>query len=120
MTKRDAKTFTFGLCDGRHDIPVSDFVFGKDDITFPINPKALKDLVVAKFNSLDIIKNDHVIVFVTGLTPALTAVIRICFINGITLTLKHFDRDSGNWIDDDILKFNDRCDYDAGMPAWFA
>ena len=34
-------TFTFGLCAGRHDLPVSDFIFADGDITFPINPTAL-------------------------------------------------------------------------------
>ena len=117
---RDSKTFVFGLCDGRHDLPVDDFIFGKDDITFPIDPTNLKKLVINKFNDVGVMRNDTITIYVTGLTPALTATIRVCFGNGIYLNLKHYDRDSGNWIDDNIFNPDDRCDYDAGIPAWFA
>lgn len=34
-------TYNLGLCAGRHDLPVSDFIFADGDITFPINPTAL-------------------------------------------------------------------------------
>lgn len=118
--ERESKTFVFGLCDGRHDLPVDNFIFGKDDITFPIDMDKLRDIVLDKMLSNGMLRNDDIVLYVTGLTPALTAVIRMCFINGIGLKLKHFDRDSGNWTDDVIFSYNDRCDYDAGFPAWFA
>lgn len=94
-------TFTFGLCAGRHDLPVSDFIFADNDISFPINPTALLDTAAIKLRDLNY--GDKLVVYVTGLTPALVAVIKYCSINGIKLTLKHFDRDSNSFIDDIVF-----------------
>lgn len=94
-------TFTFGLCAGRHDLPVSDFIFADGDITFPINPTALLDIVATKLNFVNFW--DKLDVYVTGLTPATVAVIKFCSIKGIKLTLKHFDRDSNSFIDDVVF-----------------
>lgn len=94
-------TFTFGLCAGRHDLPVSDFIFADGDITFPINPTALLDIVATKLNFVNF--GDKFDVYVTGLTPATVAVIKFCSIKGIKLTLKHFDRDSNSFIDDVVF-----------------
>lgn len=94
-------TFTFGLCAGRHDLPVSDFIFSDGDITFPINPTALLDTVATKLNFVNF--GDKLDVYVMGLTPATVAVIKFCSIRGIKLTLKHFDRDSNSFIDDVVF-----------------
>ena len=94
-------TFTFGLCAGRHDLPVSDFIFADGDITFPINPTALLDIVATKLNFVNF--GDKLDVYVTGLPPATVAVIKFCSIKGIKLTLKHFDRDSNSFIDDVVF-----------------
>lgn len=94
-------TFTFGLCAGRHDLPVSDFIFADGDITFPINPTALLDIVATKLNFVNF--GDKLDVYVTGLTPATVAIIKFCSINGTKLTLKHFDRDSNSYIDDVVF-----------------
>lgn len=94
-------TFTFGLCAGRHDLPVSDFIFSDGDVTFPINPTALLD--TAAMNLRHLYKGDKLVVYVTGLTPATVAIIKYCSINGIKLTLKHFDRDSNSYIDDVVF-----------------
>lgn len=94
-------TYTLGLCAGRHDLPVSDFIFYDGDITFPINPTALLDTVSTKLNFVNF--GDKLDVYVTGLTPATVAVIKFCSIKGIKLTLKHFDRDSNSFIDDVVF-----------------
>ena len=94
-------TFTFGLCAGRHDLPVSDFIFADGDITFPINPTTLLDTAATKLRHL--YKGDSLIVYVTRLTPALVAVIKYCSIRNVKLTLKHFDRDSNSYIDDVVF-----------------
>ncbi|HFI0351786.1 TPA: hypothetical protein ACGOZT_001193 [Streptococcus suis] len=109
-----------GLVAGRHDLPVTDFIFGDGDITFPINPADLQQKVAKKFDSLGLTAGGghHITVFVTGLTPATTAVIRIAFKGHHFLTLKHFDRDTNGWIDDVILASGDDVSFDAGMPAW--
>ncbi len=109
-----------GLIKGRHDLPVDDFIFDDGDITFPIDPVALRDTVAKRFDALGLSPNDdhHITVYVTGLTPATTAVIRVAFKSHHFLTLKHFDRDSGGWIDDVVLAPGDDVSFNAGMPAW--
>lgn len=94
-------TFTFGLCAGRHDLPVSDFIFSDGDITFPINPPELFNTAATKLGKLNY--GDSLVVYVTGLTPALVAVIKYCSIRNVKLTLKHFDRCSNNYIDDVVF-----------------
>lgn len=113
-------TFTLGLCQKRHDIKAVDtYIFNDEDIKFPIDPKMLQTTAVKRFHDLGIKQGADLTLFVTGLTPALTAVIRICFKNSITLTLMHYDNDSGNYIPDKIFTGNDVC-YDIDYPAWVA
>lgn len=110
---------TLGLVAGRHDLPVTDFIFNEGVITFPINPVDLQQKVAKKFDSLglNVASGHHIAVFVTGLTPATTAVIRVAIKCHHLLTLKHFDRDSGGWIDDPILTSGDDVSLEAGLPA---
>ena len=94
-------TFSLGLCAGRHDLPVSDFIFADGDITFPINPTALFNTAAIKLRDLNY--GDKLVVYVTELTPAVVAVIKYCSIRNLKLTLKHFDRDSNSYIDDVVF-----------------
>jgi hypothetical protein len=120
MTKNTYKSFTLGLCDKRHIIKdVDDYIFDDGDITFPIDPKGLQNHVVKKFKEIGLNMGDDLTLYVTGLTPALTSVIRICFKNSITLTLMHYDNASGDYIPDAIFTGNDVC-YDIEYPAWVA
>ena len=75
-----ATTYKLGLCDNRHEIKdVTTYLFSEGDISFPIDPKILRNQVVDRFNELGITDGDDLVIYVTGLTPALTAVIRIAF-----------------------------------------
>lgn len=113
-------TINIGLVAGRHPLPVDDFIFQDGDITFPIDPKKLGKIVTEKFNNLGVKPNTgDFVVFVTGLTPATTAVIKACLTNGHLLTLKHFDRDSETWIDDPILTAS-MVSTDTELPTWLA
>ena len=109
-----------GLVAGRHPLPVEDYIFQEGDITFPINPRKLGQLVANKFNDLGVEQQTgDFVVYVTGLTPATTAVIKACLTNGHLLTLKHFDRDSETWIDDPILT-DSMVSMDTELPTWLA
>lgn len=109
-----------GLVSGRPPLPVEDYIFQEGDITFPINPRELGKLVAKKFNDLGVEpQTGDFVVYVTGLTPATTAVIRTCLTNGHLLTLKHYDRDSDSWIDDPILTAS-MVNMDTEIPTWLA
>ena len=94
-------TYTLGLCADCHGLPVSDFIFTDEDITFPINPYELFNTVAKKL--LNCNYGDKLVVYVTGLTPAVVAVIKYCAFRNIKLPLKHFDRDSNSYIDDVVF-----------------
>ena len=115
-----ATTYKLGLCDNRHEIKdVTTYIFSEGDISFPIDPKTLRDQVVDRFNELGITDGDDLVIYVTGLTPALTAVIRIAFKHSMTLTAMHYDKDSKSYIKDVIFSPND-VGYDLDYPTWVA
>ena len=95
--KKDKVIFMFiktlGLCEGRHELPetVEGFVFPQE-IPDPTDTLRLSDHA-----SRVIGRCDSVVLYVTGLTVALGAVINHCAYEGIHLTLMHFDRNSGGY-----------------------
>jgi hypothetical protein len=115
-----AKTFRLGLCENRHEIKdINTYLFKDGDIQFPINPSDIRRKVVDRFNELGITDKDDLIIYVTGLTPALTAVIRIAFKHSMTLTLMHYDKDTKSYIEDVLFSPND-VGYDLEYPTWVA
>ncbi|OQA07947.1 MAG: hypothetical protein BWY65_01678 [Firmicutes bacterium ADurb.Bin373] len=80
-----------GLCRGRHDIP------GVDNYIFPsqVDPLDLAGMEAAAAAALAGV--EALDLYVTGLTVALVAVINYCRQAGISLTLWHFDRESGDY-----------------------
>lgn len=82
----------YALCEGRHEMPTE--VVGA---IFPhnINPLDVEGLEKTASNKLA--GCTELILYVTGLTVALVAVINVCRQNSIKLTLMHFDRAAGNY-----------------------
>ena len=104
------------LCGGRHETPANVHVFDKiEDVNnfsalekralafienaigietvsgFGINQASLEDAQVfhgkAELN-----------LYVTGLTAATAAVIKVCALNGVSLVLWHYNRESGEYV----------------------
>ena len=118
------------LCKGRHEIPaaVDGSIFGNTIA----NVTETKQLEQAAFNGLwdaahrhyrngetgflctdpdwdgadmeplCIVRGLHVNLYVTGLTVALIAALNACRDNGLTVTLWHFDRESGEYYPQDV------------------
>lgn len=99
-----------GLINGRHEMPVDEYMF--DKIDNPLNFKGISDRVSeficervgikteqfgSCINSIDYTDiqhfagKRHLVVYVTGLTPVVAEVIRQCACNGVKLTLMHYD-----------------------------
>ncbi|MEE1154444.1 MAG: hypothetical protein UH241_04735 [Acutalibacteraceae bacterium] len=106
------KEFKVGLIKGRHELPVSEYIFS-NELNFPLDYREL-DKIVANFieknieietasgfaiNSVSEGGSDHLyyvskkrlVVYVTGLTACTASVIKICMHNGVHLTLMHYD-----------------------------
>lgn len=107
---------TLGLTEGRHDLPpVDGFIFPKEvdptDLDYINNTvrEKLMEFVGIKLvprvgmnqNSYDDVpcfegeKQLHL--YVTGLTVLIASVISFCALNGISLTLLHYDREKGDY-----------------------
>lgn len=100
--------YTYGLCRGRHDIPdVSDYIF--DNQVNPLDVDGLYDHV------RETIPEDchELVLYATGLTVALLAVVRYCANNDVGLTVKHFDRDSNEYYPQ-IIFTTESCPYCGG------
>lgn len=83
-----------GLIKGRHELPVENYIFEKDiedvrdiEVMYNIVSKKLKD--VSKIEPVEL--------YVTGLTVALTTVIRYCYNEGLNLILWHYDKEKDNY-----------------------
>lgn len=83
-----------GLVKGRHELPVKDYIFEKD-IEDVRNIEAMYNIVSEKLNNFD--KREPLEVYVTGLTVALTTVIRYCYNEGLNLILWHYDKQKNDY-----------------------
>ena len=105
---------TIGLVEGRHDLPVADFIYQEGDITFPLDMGHLARIADKRLSELGAVSSFEdrfnpscIDVYVTGLTAATTAVIRVALVKGYLLTLHHFDRDSQTWLPQQIIGKSD-------------
>lgn len=92
--------YVFGLCEGRHVIPdVQNYLFG--EIADPTDTAMMID------HAYDAIPQDcdELVVYVTGLTPAMLAVTTACIYRGITLTAMNFNRDTGDYLSQRVVTF---------------
>lgn len=88
----------FGLCQGRHEMPtdIQDYIFPMS--VNPTNLSLLDETVKEKLKTETAIK-----LYVTGLTVALTAVLKFCFQNGIKVTLLHYNRETKTYYEQEVI-----------------
>ena len=85
----------FGLCEGRHEINgVTEYIFG-NTIADPTDTEGLKRKALAFFV-------ECINIYVTGLTVALIAAINAAKEIGASVTLYHFDRETGNYFEQSV------------------
>ena len=83
-----------GLIKGRHRLPddVSTYIFPSDVPQDHICDAAYMENVCSAF--CDKHKPDKIVVYVTGFTPALLALIRVCVARGIKLDAYNYNRET--------------------------
>lgn len=112
---------TVGLIKGRHDLPVSNYIFNDIKNVFDFGnmeetiERFLEDKVgiVTKYGGginqidyTDVLVNSgekELEVYVTGLTAATAELIRACAYWGVKLTLFHFDSATGEYVKQKIF-----------------
>ena len=110
-----------GLCAARHPMPVTEYIYPEsvDPTDFSGMEKTAEDfilqherLTVTERQALDQRYGEDVpcytgkrslVVYITGLTACTAAVIKVCALNGISLTLMHYDRESGEYLPQQIF-----------------
>lgn len=123
MTESTTSTkVIIGSVKGRHAMPVSEFIFN-ESIADPTDVGAIRqhvENVLTKKIKLGVrtgaglnqesyedvlvrIGDKALTLYVTGLTIVTVEVVRFCAINGVSLTLMHFDSESGEYFDEVIF-----------------
>ena len=93
------KKISVAVCNGRHEIPqaVDGAVFAQT-IT-EMNPKKLYDSAQKRLvNDYKLAKGDLVNLYVTGLTMATLAIVKVCKDLQVEVICHHFDRETGSYI----------------------
>lgn len=100
--------YEFELCKGRHATPATEAIFPME--VDPTDTGALFAIAEER------IPRDatEIVVYVTGMTPAMLAVVEVCWKWGITLTAMHYNRDSGEYFPQCVLLYG-RCAF-CGKP----
>ena len=100
-----------GLCEGRHPLPVDEYVYREISSVSDLDTL---DRVACDFIAAHSLGHGagELRLYVTGLTVALVAVINCCCRNGVNLTLLHFDRESGQFFPQPVETRVD-CDFVA-------
>ena len=110
------KEIKVGLIKGRHEMPVNNYIFdeinnvldfdnmGKQIINFINNNIKVYSVYGCGINQIgyedvEVLTSDtRLIVYVTGLTSVTAELIKVCALKGISLTLMHYDRDTGDYL----------------------
>lgn len=95
---------SLGTIKGRHQLPVTDYVFNKEiqDVT---DVEKIQQDVDYYFNELHSLngKDVQIILYVTGLTVVTLAIVKTCIRLGYKLVCMHFDRDTNCYLGQIIL-----------------
>lgn len=112
---------TVGLCASRHPMPVNSYIYPEsvDPTDFSAMEKEAENFLVRNIGltvcdrqALDQRFGEDVpcwagkralVVYVTGLTACTVAVIKACALNGVSLTLMHYDRETGEYLPQQIF-----------------
>lgn len=100
--------YKFGLCKGRHSVPVTDYIFPEE-----IDPTDF-DGMTRMANAAIPDDADAIDLYVTGLTAATLAVVSVCESRMIGLTAYHFDRETGDYLPQRVLHYT-KCGF-CGKP----
>ena len=110
------KKVEVGLIAGRHPMPVTDYIFSKVDDLFDFKglDRQVENFLVTKVGiklKTDPALNQYgagltkvyqgkkeLVVYISGLTQAIVAVVACCARNGVHLTVMHYNIEDGTYI----------------------
>lgn len=80
-----------GLINNRHPMPVQNYIFEKE--------------IENVFDSVYSGKNE-LVCYITGLSSVTAALVQVCAVYGVELTLMHYDRDTDEYVPQVIFSKN--------------
>ena len=110
-----------GLVKGRHDMPINDYIFDeiKDVLDFDKMNQIIYSFLESKVGISNITSiginqadysdvlcvrgNKKLVVYCTGLTAAVAELIKVCMLNGVSLSLMHYNRDNDDYVEQQII-----------------
>ena len=123
------KQIAVGLIKGRHSMPVENYIF--DHIEDVHEYSAMESAIVnwldthmtlgyvygqginqCGYEDVQIMASEEELcVYVTGLTPVVASLIKVCALRGISLTLMNYDTSTGAYVEQNIFQKRpvDRC-----------
>lgn len=91
--------YTFELCAGRHETPATVAIFPGE-----LNPLDVQGMYTTADEAIPT-DCTNLVLYATGLSVALLAVVQVAIDRGITLTAMHFDRESGKYYPQHVTRF---------------
>ena len=110
------KEIKVGLIKGRHEMPVNNYIFNEinDVLNFDNMSKQIVNFINNNINiyavcgcginqigyeDVEVLTADtKLVVYVTGLTSVTAELIKVCALKGISLTLMHYNRETGDYL----------------------
>lgn len=106
--KNKVKEIIFGLCEGRHNMPVKNYIFGTEieDVhdyngmmetaRNVIESHCGKPIILNHGGSMSIFRNERLVIYATGLTSALLSAINAGYSLGFSdIVVMHYNRETG-------------------------
>lgn len=110
-----------GLIKGRHELPVEEYIF--ESISDPSDIESIEDTAIEWINQHCDIRitvgaalnqcgytdvriyesSVKLVIYVTGLTVALTSVLKICALNGVRTVLMHYNSVTGEYAEQEMF-----------------
>lgn len=98
---KDVLCAELALCVGRHDIPQAvDGCIFEEEIEDPTNTLKMEAIASRRFRELGVEFCD---IYVTGLTPALMSALNAARRAGITVTLYHYNKVTGDYFSQPVV-----------------
>lgn len=107
-----------GLIKGRHELPVKEYIF--DEIKDPSDIRTIEMTALQWVEEKCHVKKNYVsvnggvsirrksapitlVIYVTGLTVALTSVLKACALNGVRTVLMHYNSVTGEYVEQEMF-----------------
>lgn len=103
-----------GLINNRHPMPVQNYIFEKEIenvFDFESIKNEIKEFILEKVGVHTVLNHginqtDSQLCYITGLSSVTAALVQVCAVYGVELTLMHYDRDTDEYVPQVIFSKN--------------